>query len=43
MTPPGFDQNKSLTSDGDIYVVPIVIGGKQSDLLVVVDHKVEIN
>jgi CheY-specific phosphatase CheX len=43
MTPPGFDQNKTLTSDGDIYVVPIIIDGKQSDLLVVVDHKVEIN
>lgn len=43
MTPPDFAQNKTLVSDGDIYVVPIVIGGKQSDLLVVVDHKVEIN
>jgi CheY-specific phosphatase CheX len=43
MTPPKFNQNKILVSDGDIYVVPIVIGGKQSDLLVVVDHKVEIN
>lgn len=43
MTPPIFCQNKTLVSDGDIYVVPIVIGGKQSDLLVVVDHKVEIN
>lgn len=43
MTPPGFDKNKALKSDGDIYVVPIVINGKQSDLLVVVDHKVEIN
>ncbi len=42
MTPPSFDQNKALTSDGDIYVVPIIIDGKQSDLLVVVDHKVEI-
>lgn len=43
MTPPGFDQNKTLTTDGDIHVVPIIINGKQSDLLVVVDHKVEIN
>ncbi len=43
MTPPKFDQNKALSSDGDIYVVPVVIAGKQSDLLVVVDHNVEIN
>lgn len=43
MTPPQFDQNKVISSDGDIYVVPIIIDGKQSDLLVVVDHKVEIN
>lgn len=42
MTPPGFAHNKTLVPDGDIYVVPIVIGGKQCDLLVV-DHKVEIN
>lgn len=43
MTPPKFNQNKTLISDGDIYVVPIVINDKQFDLLVVVDHKVEIN
>lgn len=43
MTPPNYNQNKTLISDGEIYVVPIVIAGKQADLLVVVDHKVEIN
>lgn len=42
MTPPQFNQNKTLVSDGDIYVVPVIIEGKQSDLLVVVNHKVEI-
>jgi len=42
MTPPKFDQNKTLASEGDIYVVPIVISGKQTDLLVVLDKKVEI-
>lgn len=42
MTPPKFNKNKTLLTDGDIYVVPIVIDRKQSDLLVVVDHKVEI-
>lgn len=43
MTPPRFDQNKTMTTDGEIYVVPVVIEGKQADLLVIVDHKVEIN
>lgn len=43
MTPPMFNQKKTLTSDGEIYVVPVVIEGKQADLLVIVDHKVEIN
>ncbi|MDD4111564.1 MAG: chemotaxis protein CheX [Herbinix sp.] len=43
MTPPNYDQNKSLTSDGEIYVVPITINEKQSNLLVIVDHRVEIN
>jgi hypothetical protein len=43
MTPPKYDQNKTLTSDGDIYVVPVVIAGKQADLLVIADYKVEIN
>ena len=42
MTPPTYEQNKTLVSDGDIYIVPIVIDGKQSDLLVVVDQKVDI-
>ena len=42
MTPPKYDQHKTLVSDGDIYVIPIIIKGKQIDLLVVVDHKVEI-
>ena len=43
MTPPSFNQNKTLVSDGDIYVVPITIHGEQIDLLVIVDHKIEIN
>ncbi|MBH1940159.1 chemotaxis protein CheX [Mobilitalea sibirica] len=43
MTPPLFYKDKTLASKGDIYVVPVVIEGKQSDLLVVVDNKVEIN
>ena len=43
MTPPLFYSEKKLTSKGDIYVVPVVINGAQSDLLVVVDNLVEIN
>lgn len=43
MTPPFFNTNKKLITNGDIYVVPIVIEGKQSDLIVVVDNSVEIN
>lgn len=43
MTPPLFYSNKVLASTGDIYVVPVVIDGKQSDLLVAFNNKVEIN
>ena len=43
MTPPLFYSNKVLTSTGDIYVVPIVIDGKQTDLLVAINNTVEIN
>lgn len=42
MTPPNYAQNKALKCDGNIYVVPIIINGKQTDLLVAVDQKVEI-
>lgn len=42
MTPPKFDKNKCLETDGDIYAVPIVIDGKETVLLVVVDKKVDI-
>lgn len=42
MTPPAYEQNKTLVSDGDIYIVPVVINGEQSDLLVAVDQKVDI-
>ncbi len=43
MTPPLFYSNKILASKGDIFVVPVVINGKQSDLLVALNDKVEIN
>jgi hypothetical protein len=43
MTPPLFYEERTLTSKGDICVVPITIHGKQIDLIVVVDHEVGIN
>lgn len=43
MTPPLFYSHKKLTSAGDIYVVPIIIDGKQSDLLVTFNNKVEVD
>lgn len=43
MTPPAFYTQRTLTSKGDIYVVPILLNGKQSDLLIVLDNPVEIN
>ena len=42
MTPPSYSQNSTLVSDGDIYIVPVVINGKQLDLLVAVDQNIEI-
>lgn len=42
MIPPLFDSGKKLTSTGDIYVVGLIINGKQSDLLITVDQHVDI-
>lgn len=43
MAPPLFYSGKTLSSDGDVYIVPVIINGVQSDLLVAVNHLVEIN
>lgn len=43
MTPPLFYSRKKITSKGDIFVVPVVINGNQSDLLIAIDNQVEIN
>ena len=43
MTPPLFYKDKSIASKEDILVIPIIINGKQSDLLVVMNNKVQIN
>ncbi len=43
MTPPLFMTCNHLNSKGDIYVVPVIINGLQSDLLITVDNQVEIN
>lgn len=42
MTPPVYYTNKKITSDNDIYVVPVIINGEQVDLLVTVNGQVEI-
>ena len=43
MTPPLFYSNKTVVSNGDIYVVPVIIDGMQSDLLVTMNNTVEMN
>jgi Predicted inhibitor of MCP methylation, homolog of CheC len=43
MTPPLFTTCKNLISRGDIYVVPVIINGLQSDLLITADNQVEMN
>lgn len=42
MTPPLFYSDKKLTAEKGIYVVPVIIDGKQSDLIITVDIPVEI-
>lgn len=43
MAPPLFYSGKKISSKGDIYVIPVVIDGVQSDLIVVVNNQIEIN
>jgi hypothetical protein len=43
MTPPLFYTAKKITSNGDICVVPVIINGVQTDLLVSVNNPVGIN
>ncbi|MDD3173026.1 MAG: chemotaxis protein CheX [Herbinix sp.] len=43
MTPPLFYTGKKISSKGEIHVVPVIINGVQSDLIVVLDNQVEIN
>ncbi len=42
MTPPLFYTEKKITSN-KIYVLPLMIDGKQIDLLITIDNKLEIN
>jgi hypothetical protein len=42
MTPPLFYTGKTLTTDGQIHIVPVVINGVQADLLVAVDNQLGI-
>lgn len=43
MTPPLYYTDKTIVSKEDMLIVPVVISGKQSDLLVATNHKVQIN
>lgn len=42
MMPPGFAQNQKLKSEVELYVVPIVLNGKEIDLIAAVNSKAEI-
>ena len=42
MTPPLFYTNGRLKSEGDVYVVPLIVNDKQVELLVAVDSQVHI-
>jgi hypothetical protein len=42
MTPPSHYTNQSLISEGDIYIVPMMIDGEQTDIVVIVNDQVEI-
>lgn len=43
MTPPLFYKNGKLSSDGKIYVIPVVINDKQVELLAAIDSTVQID
>lgn len=43
MTPPLFYTGKKITASEDFYVVPIIINGKQADLIVSVNNQLGIN
>lgn len=43
MTPPLFYSGKTISSEGDICVVPVIINGEQVDLLVSLNNQLEIN
>lgn len=42
MTPPLFYTEKKLASNGEIFVIPVVIRGEQTDLLISVNNEVRI-
>lgn len=43
MAPPSYYTHGSLTSDGEIYIVPMIIGGEQIDIVVIVNDSIVIN
>lgn len=40
--PPGFDKNRKLSSTNDVFLVPMVLNGKEVDLIAVVNDRVEL-
>ncbi|WP_429144953.1 chemotaxis protein CheX [Anaerotaenia torta] len=42
MTPPGYYRNGTLTAEGGLFLVPIMIRGEQVELAVITDHTVSI-
>ncbi len=38
ITPPCYYINQTLSSEGDIYIVPTLINGEQTDIVIVVNH-----
>jgi hypothetical protein len=43
ITPPCYYTNQTLTTEGDIYIVPTLINGEQTDVVVIVNDPVVIN
>jgi CheY-specific phosphatase CheX len=43
LTPPSYYTKQTIASEGDIYVVPLMIGGEQTDIVIVVNDPIVIN
>ena len=43
MAPPEYHTDKSIISEGDIYIVPFLINGEQADIIVTMDNRIGIH